>query len=77
MIKKQVILVSTGVFQNYIKENINQLLKLDYDIHVIIDNDFFKFMDEYKSSIKLINTSIININFVKNSKLDKHFRDGF
>ena len=77
MNKKQVILVSTRVFQKHIKENINQLLKLDYDIHVIIDSDFFKFMDEYKSSIKLINTSIININFDKNSKLDKHFRDGF
>ena len=76
-LKKQVILISTGVFQTYIKENINQLLKLDFDIHVIIDSNFFKSMDEYKTSIKLIDTSSLHTNFDKNSKLDKHFRGGF
>ena len=38
--KKQVILVSTGVFQSYITTNIDQLLKFDFNIHVIIDNNF-------------------------------------
>ena len=75
--KKQIILVSTKVFQSYIKENINQLLKFNFDIHVIIDRAFFEMMDEYKSSIKLIDTASLYTNFDKKSKLDKHFRNGF
>jgi len=75
--RKQIILVSTGVFQTYIKENVNQLLKLDYDIHVITDLPFFKMMDEYKSLVTLIDTASLHTEFDKNSKLDKRFRDGF
>ena len=75
--KKQVILVSTGVFQTYIKDCINQLLKLDFDIHVIIDSSFFNNLKEYSSSIKIIDTSSIHTNFDEKSKLDKHFRGGF
>lgn len=75
--RKQVILVSTGVFQTYIKENVNQLLKLDYDIHVIIDLPFFKLMDEYKSLVTLIDTASLHTVFDKNSILDRRFRDGF
>ena len=75
--KKQVILVSTGVFQTYIKENINQLLKFDFDIHVIVDSPFLKNLEEYSSSIKIIDTSSILTNFDEKSKLDKHFRDEF
>ena len=41
LIKKQIVLVSTGLFQTYIKENINQLLKFEFDIHVILDFPFF------------------------------------
>ena len=74
--KKQVILVSTGVFQTYIKENIDQLLKLDFDVHVILDKPFFKYMSEY-NSIKLIDSSNLNITFDKRSRLDKKFRGGF
>jgi len=76
-IKKQIVLVSTGVFQNYIKENITQLLKLDFDIHVIIDKPFFNKMDEYKSSITLVDSTTLQTDFDKKSKLDKHFRNGF
>lgn len=75
--KKQVILVSTGVFQTYIKENINQLLKLDFDIHVIVDSPFLNNLKEYGSSIKIIDTSSILTNFDEKSKLDKHTRGGF
>ena len=75
--KKQVILVSTGTFQTYIKENIKQLLILDYDIHVIVDPPFFTLLKEYNSSIKLIDSSILGTQFDTNSKLNKHFRGGF
>ena len=45
--KKQVILVSTGTFQTYIKQNISQLLKFkfDFDIHVIVDTPFLNFLE--------------------------------
>ena len=75
--KKNVVLVSTGVFQEYIKVNINQLLNFHYDVHIIIDFQFFKELDEYKSSIKLIDTTTLLTDFDKKSNLDKTFRDGF
>ena len=34
--KKEVVLISTGVFQSYMKTNVEQLLKFDFNIHVII-----------------------------------------
>ena len=77
LVKKNIVLVSTGVFQKYIKENINQLLKLEFDIHVIIDLPCFKLMEEYKSSIKLIDASTLYTNLDKKSKLDNKFRNGF
>jgi len=75
--RKQVILVSTGIFQTYIKENINQLLKFDFDIHVILDRPFFNNLSEYKSTIKIIDSTSLETNFDKKSKLNKHFRGGF
>jgi hypothetical protein len=76
-IKKQIVLVSTGTFQNYIKENITQLLNFEFDIHVIVDFKFLKEMDEYKSSITLVDSTTLQTDFDKKSKLDKHFRNGF
>ncbi|QXD31053.1 DUF6492 family protein [Candidatus Pelagisphaera phototrophica] len=75
--EKQIVLVSTGTFQDYIKENINQLLKFEFDIHVIVDFTFFKEMYKYKSSIKLIDSATLQTDFDKKSKLDKNFRGGF
>ena len=77
MVTKNVILVSIGVFQNYIIENIKQLLNFDFIIHVITDKVFFKSMKEFRSSIRLINSSSIKTNFDKKTKLDKKFRNGF
>lgn len=76
-IKNQIILVSTGSFQNYIKENINQLLRFQFDIHVIVDFPFLKELDEYKSNVELIDSATLQTNFDKKSKLDKKFRNGF
>jgi hypothetical protein len=76
-VKKNIILVSIGTFQSYIKENINQLLNFDFDINVILDRPFFKEMDKYKTSIKLIDSATLETDFDKKTRLDKNFRNGF
>ena len=75
--KKQVILVSTGVFQSYITTNIDQLLKFDFNIHVIIDNNFFDHMEKYKHLVHLVDASKLCTDFDNKSNLDKNFRSGF
>ncbi len=75
--KKQVILVSTGVFQSYITTNIDQLLKFDFNIHVIIDNNFFDHMEKYKHLVHLVDASKLCTDFDNKSNLYKNFRNGF
>ena len=75
--KKQVILVSTGVFQSYITTNVDQLLKFDFNIHVIIDKSFFDYMEKYKHLVNLVDASKLDTDFDKKSNLDKNFRNGF
>ena len=75
--KKQVVLVSTGVFQTYIKWNIIQLLKFDFNIHVIIDAHFFTDMEEYRHLVNLVNAFDLYTDFDNKSKLDKQYRNGF
>ena len=38
---KHIILVSVGIFQEYILTNIEQLVKLGFKIHVITDKVFY------------------------------------
>ena len=61
--KKEVVLVSTGVFQTYMKTNIDQLLKFDFNIHAIIDRAFFDSMEEYKTRITLVDSSTLQTDF--------------
>ena len=75
--KKEVVLVSTGVFQTYMKTNIDQLLKFDFNIHAIIDRGFFDSMEEYKTRITLVDSSTLQTDFDSKSMLNKVFRDGF
>lgn len=75
--KKQVVLVSTGVFQSYIKSNVDQLLKFDFNVHVILDPDFFDSMKEYNTRITLVDSSTLQTDFDSKSTLDRHFRGGF
>ena len=75
--KKEVVLVSVGVFQSYIKTNIEQLLKFDFNIHVITDRAFFDNLQEYTNRINVVDSSTVQTDFDSKSKLDKHFRDGF
>ena len=72
---KNIILVSIGCFQKYIVDNIQQLLKLGFNVHVITENKFFKFLNF--DNIKKIDTNKLNINFNKKSKLNKKYRNGF
>ena len=75
--KKEVVLVSVGVFQSYIKTNIEQLLKFDFNIHVITDRAFFDNLQEYTNRINVVDSSTVQTDFDSKSMLDKHFRDGF
>ena len=75
--KKIHILVATGVFQSYITTNIDQLLQFDFEIHVIIDNNFYDYMKKYKHLVHLVDASKLHTDFDNKSKLDKNFRNGF
>lgn len=76
--KKQIILISTGIFQEYVLINIEQLLKLEHNVHMITEKNFFPKLDRYKKKICIYDTSKLNIvSFNKNSRLDKNFRNGF
>jgi hypothetical protein len=74
------VLVSIGNFQDYILDNIDQLIKLNHkSIYVITNMIFFSNFDIYKNDIKLINADnlIDKYNYNNVSKLDGKFRDGF
>ena len=73
-----VILVSVGVFQEYIIDNIKQLLTLDYNVHVITDKIYFNKLNVFDSITKIdANSLVLNRYFDNRSKLDKNWRDGF
>lgn len=72
----QVILVSIGIFQDYIIYNIKQLLLFNYEIIIITEKKFFDNLKQF-INIKLVDANEINICFDKYSKLDDKFRDGF
>ena len=71
-----IILVSTGILQEYIVDNIKQLLKFNFKIHVITESKFFNVLDQFPTVHK-INSDDLMGNFESKSGLDKGFRDGF
>ena len=71
-----IILICAGNYQEYIVQNIEQLIKLDYNIHVIIDKSFRKKLKRYKRLIKISFTEELETDFDKKSKLNKTFRGG-
>ena len=82
--KITVILVSTGIFQDYIIYNIKQLLYFKYDIIIITEKKYFHKLNEFENTenIKIIDSDLLTselltTNFDINSNLDKSFRDGF
>ena len=74
------ILVSIGNFQEYILDNIKQLLILEIsNIYVITNSVFFDKFDLYKDKINLIAIETLNesFDFSNKTSLDKGFRNGF
>ena len=74
------ILVSLGNFQEYILDNIKQLIRLDItNIYIITNKQFFNNFESYKDKIKLISVDELNdsYNFFHKTSLDKNFRNGF
>jgi hypothetical protein len=75
-----IVLVSAGNFQEYILNNINQLLKLGHEpqsIHVITERAFF---DRFPREINLVDTSTLHDIYKYNelvSKDQEGFRNGF
>ena len=72
-----IVLVSIGNFQEFIIDNIkNLLLFQNTQIYIITNSEFFHLLENLP--IKLIDYKILdNHNFDNNSKLDKEFRNGF
>jgi len=63
--EKNIILISVGVFQEYIKDNIEQLIKLKFtNIHVITNKCFFDKLKK-NANISLIDSSELNIIIVQ------------
>ena len=80
----KILLVSIGVFQNYIIQNIeNLILHNNKDITVITEKKYFYKLNHINNTtnLNLIDnnelTSDYIVNYKNNSKLDKIFRQGF
>lgn len=77
----KVVLVSLGIFQDYLLNNIKQLkLQGNNDIVLITEKRFFKKIDE-NLNIQLIDVNELNSEYLElfknNLRLDRNFRNGF
>jgi hypothetical protein len=75
-----IVLVCIGNFQEYILDNIRQLIRLGHtSIFIITNSRFFENFSEYNDQIKLIAVELLqdSFQFYQNSQLDKNFRGGF
>ena len=74
-----IILVSVGTFQDYIIDNITQLLLLDFNVHVITNEKFFNKLHIFSNNITKVNADelVLNKHFDNYSRLDKSWRGGF
>lgn len=80
--KMNVVLVSIGNFQDYILENIRNLIFLNHrNIFVITNEKFQNQFDEFKENPALNLVFVENLtdifHFYEKTTLDKEFRDGF
>lgn len=70
-----VLLVSVGVFQEYITDNITQLLKLDFKVHVITEKSNF---DKLDNKVTKVDSDSLDVEYFDNkSRLDRSHRNGF
>ena len=75
-----IVLVCIGNFQEYILDNIRQLIRLGHEnIWVLTNSCFFERFSDYNFKIKLIAIELLqdSFQFYQNSRLDKSFRGGF
>jgi hypothetical protein len=75
-----IVLVCINNFQEYILDNIKQLIRLGHlNIFVLTNEIFFQNFEPFLDKIKLINISELNDTFDYYSKtnIDKSFRNGF
>jgi hypothetical protein len=75
--KYEVVLISAGNFQDYIKYNIKNLLLFgNNNITVITEKEYFKELTEFP--INLVDCKELDdLNYNMNSRLDRQFRNGF
>ena len=78
----KVILISIGIFQSYVNVNIEQLLKLGYEVVLITDYKFFEKVKKKdkivcENSEKYVTTFDNNLVKYKKSKLNDNYRNGF
>lgn len=75
-----IVLVCLNNFQEYILINIEQLIRLGHEnIYILTNNHLFKYFDNVKTNIKLIDVDKLDetYNFYSRTTLDKNFRNGF
>ncbi len=74
----KVILVSVGNFQDYLIDNIkNLILHGNLDITLITEKEYFIYLQEFENIELIDRKELDDFGFDKNSKLDRQFRDGF
>jgi hypothetical protein len=74
------VLVCLDNFQEYILDNISQLIRLGHTkIYIITNNHLFHYFEQYKNVIKLVSVESLPdpYHFQQRSKLDRNFRKGF
>ena len=77
MSTRPVILVNTGVFQEYINDNIRNLLLYGNKVILIIDDNLIENIDT-RENIQIIKTEELDIKyFEKKNRLNSTFRHGF
>ena len=75
-----IVLVCINNFQEYILDNIQQLIKLQHEnIYVLTNEKFFGLFDKFSEKIKLIGIETLpdSFNYYSKTNLDKSFRNGF
>ena len=75
-----IVLVCINNFQEYILDNIQQLINLKHEnIYVLTNENFFTLFNKFSDKIKLISVDSLpdTFNYYSKTSLDKKFRDGF
>jgi hypothetical protein len=75
-----IVLVCINNFQEYILDNIQQLINLNHEnIYVLTNEKFFTLFNKFLDKIKLISVDSLpdTFNYYSKTTLDKSFREGF